>query len=70
MRELRPSRESEEDCDGIVDSETVVGSVVDRNCVGSGACIDSLCDFFELVNLKGDLGVFGDLGLSGDLSNS
>jgi hypothetical protein len=37
---------------------------------GSAICIDSPCDFFEPVNLKGDLGVFGDFGLSGDLSNS
>jgi hypothetical protein len=27
----------------------------------------SLCDFFELLNLKGDLGDFGDFRLNGDL---
>ena len=29
-----------------------------------------LCDFFELLNLKGDLGDLGELGLKGDLGLS
>ena len=43
-----------------------------RGWYGSAACIDgsSLCDFFELLNRKGDLGDFGDFTLKGDRGES
>jgi hypothetical protein len=57
------------------------GWIEDRDCEGaklvrvwcdSAVCIEgsSLCDFFELLNRKGDLGDFGDFGLNGDLGES